>query len=163
MICDDRRLDETGKLEPAVAVRCTHHRNLDALIAQSGDTPGPFAFDHCSAFELKAELAKEIDCRSEVVYHDPHVVHSLERHIPISVISRGPYTRRTLGPVPAPSNRGVVPRTRTSGGIRIRSGATASPPIWRRMRRAAVRPMPSGEFQTEVSAGVWWMTASISS
>jgi hypothetical protein len=46
--------------EPAVAVRRAHHGDLDALIAQSGDTSGPFSFDHAAAFELKAELAKEI-------------------------------------------------------------------------------------------------------
>jgi hypothetical protein len=33
------------------------HRNLDALIAQSSDTSGPFSFDRRSPFELEAELA----------------------------------------------------------------------------------------------------------
>lgn len=55
MICDDRRREEAGELEPAVAVRRAHHRNLDMLIAQSSDTSGPFSFDRGPPFELEAE------------------------------------------------------------------------------------------------------------
>jgi hypothetical protein len=65
-----------------VAVRRAHHGNLDVLIAQSSDTPGPFAFDRGLAFELEAELAKEIDRRCEVIDDDPYIVHPFERHVP---------------------------------------------------------------------------------
>ena len=61
MIRDSRRREEVGKLEPAVAVRRAHHGNLDALIAQSSDTTGPFSVDCGPPFELEAELAKEIN------------------------------------------------------------------------------------------------------
>jgi hypothetical protein len=53
-----------------VAVRRAHHGNLDALIAQSSDTSGPFSFDRGPPFELKAELAKEINRPSEVIDDD---------------------------------------------------------------------------------------------
>jgi hypothetical protein len=57
-----------------------HHGNLDALIAQSSDTSGPFSFDRGPPFELEAELAKEINRLSEVIDDDSYVVHSFERH-----------------------------------------------------------------------------------
>jgi hypothetical protein len=64
-----------------VAVRRAHHGNLDALIAQSSDTSGPFTFDRGSPFEVEAELAKESDRRFEVIDDDSYVVHPLERHV----------------------------------------------------------------------------------
>src|SRR5947209_12484182 len=57
VICDGRRCKEARELEPATPVRRSHHGNLDALIAQSSNTSGPFSFDHGTPFEL--ELAKE--------------------------------------------------------------------------------------------------------
>jgi hypothetical protein len=64
-----------------VAVRRAHHRNLDALIAQSSDTSGPFPFDCGSPFELEAELAKELNRRRKVIDDDSYVVHPFERHV----------------------------------------------------------------------------------
>jgi hypothetical protein len=61
-----------------------HHRNLDALIAQSSDTSGPLSFDRGPPFELKAEFAKEINRRSEVIDDDSYVVHPFECHDPYS-------------------------------------------------------------------------------
>jgi hypothetical protein len=81
VIRDDRRHEKAGELEPAVAVGRAHHGNLDALIAQSSDTSGPFSFDRGAAFELKAELAKEIDRRGKVIDDDSYVVHPFERHL----------------------------------------------------------------------------------
>lgn len=81
MIRDDRRREEAGQLQPAVAVRRAHHGNLDMLVAQSGDAPGPFSFDRGPPFELEAEFAKEIDRPSEVFDDDSYIVHPLERHV----------------------------------------------------------------------------------
>jgi hypothetical protein len=81
VIRDDRRREEAGKLEPTVAVRHAHHGNLDALVARSSDTSGPFSFDHGLPFELQAELAKEINRSSEVIDNDSYVVHPFERHV----------------------------------------------------------------------------------
>jgi hypothetical protein len=78
---------KTGELEPAVAVRCAHHGNLDTLIAQSGDTSGPFSFDRGPPFEFEAEFAEELNRRFEVFDDDPYVVHPLERHVPISEVA----------------------------------------------------------------------------
>jgi hypothetical protein len=80
VICDDRRREEAGELEPAVAVRRAHHGNLDMLIAQSRDTSGPFSFDRGPPFELEAEFAKEINRPFEVLDDDSYIVHPLERH-----------------------------------------------------------------------------------
>ena len=80
VIRDGRRREEAGKLKPAVAVRRTHHGNLDALITQASDTSGPFSFDGSPAFELKAELPKKINRPSEVIDDDSHVIHPFERH-----------------------------------------------------------------------------------
>jgi hypothetical protein len=81
MIRDGGRRQEAGKLESAVAVRRAHHGNLDALIAQSSDTSGPFSFDRGPPFELEAELAKEINRPSEVIDDDSYVVHSFQGHV----------------------------------------------------------------------------------
>ena len=82
VIGDDRWRDKAGEFEPAVAVRRPHHGNLDALVAQSGDTSRPFSFDGVPALEFEAEFAKEINRRCEVVDDDADVVHSLNGHAP---------------------------------------------------------------------------------
>jgi hypothetical protein len=81
VIRDGRGREEAGELEPAVAVRRAHQGNLDPLIAESSDTSGPFSFDRGPPFELEAELAKEINCPSEVIDDDSYVVHPFERHL----------------------------------------------------------------------------------
>src|SRR5439155_14782067 len=100
MIRDGRRREESGEFEPAVAVRRAHHGNLDALIGQSSDTSGPFSFDHGPPFEFEAELAKEINRRSEVIDDDSYVVHPFERHVSnlqdVVQSSNGPVSGRTL-------------------------------------------------------------------
>src|SRR4051812_49195324 len=80
MISDRRRREKSGELEPAVAVRRTHHGDLDALVAQSGDAPCPLPFDRELPFELEAELAKELDHRREIVDDNADVVHPPNRH-----------------------------------------------------------------------------------
>ena len=80
MIRDHRRCEEARELEPAVAVWSAHHRDLDALVAQSSNAPCPLSFDHGTPLELEAELAKELDRRGEVVDDDADIVHSFERH-----------------------------------------------------------------------------------
>src|SRR2546422_9006111 len=76
------RRDKPGELQSAVAVRRAHHRNLDALISQSSDTPGPFSFDRGPPFQLEAELTKELNGRCEVIDNDSYVVHPFKRHLP---------------------------------------------------------------------------------
>jgi hypothetical protein len=63
-----------------MAVRRAHHGNLNALIGKCGDTSCPFSFDRGTAFELKAELLKEINRPSEVIDDDSYVIQPFERH-----------------------------------------------------------------------------------
>jgi len=81
VIRDRRRREEPGEFEPAVAIGRAHHGNLHALIAQASDTSGPFSLDHGPAFEIEAELAKEINRRAEVIDDDSYVVHPFKRHV----------------------------------------------------------------------------------
>ena len=80
MIGDDRRREESGHFEPAVTVRCTHHGDFDAHIAQSSDAICPLPFDRSAPFELETKLGKELDGGIEVFYHDANVIHSLDCH-----------------------------------------------------------------------------------
>jgi hypothetical protein len=82
VIRDDRRREETGELETAVAVRSAHHGNLDALIGKSGDASCPFFLDRGPPFEVKAELLKEINRQFEVIDDDTYVIKPFERHAP---------------------------------------------------------------------------------
>ena len=53
---------------------------LGSVFAESSDTSGPFSFDRGSPFELKAELAKELNRRRKVIDDDSYVVHPFEGH-----------------------------------------------------------------------------------
>jgi hypothetical protein len=76
VIGDYRRGEKSRDLEPAVAIWGDHHGDLDALVAQSGDAPGPFSFDCVSPFELQAKLGEKRDGLIEGFYHDANIVHS---------------------------------------------------------------------------------------
>jgi hypothetical protein len=78
MIGDYRRGEKSRNLESAVAVGGDHHGDLDALCAQSGDTPGPFSFDHGSPFEPEAKLGEKSDGLIERFYRDADVIHPLK-------------------------------------------------------------------------------------
>ena len=59
MVGDDGRGEKSRKLEPAVTVRRDHHGDLDVLIPQSGDAPGPLSFDGGSPFQCQAKLGEK--------------------------------------------------------------------------------------------------------
>jgi hypothetical protein len=61
-----------------VAIGRNHHSDLDSLVAQSGDAPGPFTLDQGSAFELQAKLFKKRDDLIERFDHDANIVHSAQ-------------------------------------------------------------------------------------
>jgi hypothetical protein len=110
-----------------VAVRRAHHGNLDALIAQSSDTSGPFSFDHGPPFEIEAELAKESDRRFEVIDDDSYVVHSFKRHV--SNLQGGHYSDN--GPwvsVQKPCQRGALTSAQAGFGAAVASGGLPSSP-----------------------------------
>jgi hypothetical protein len=107
-----------------VAVRRAHHGDLDALVAQSGDAPGPVSFDHGSPFEFEAQLGEKRDSGIKRFHHDADVVHPLKRHAAI-LADRKKITsvreargircpclwlcqRSRMSPEPAPQARGGV-------------------------------------------------------
>src|SRR5436189_4491220 len=70
VIGDHRRREETGHLEPAVAVRRTHHGNLDAHAAQSSDAICPISFDWGAPLKLKTKFDEEFNGGIKVFHHD---------------------------------------------------------------------------------------------
>jgi hypothetical protein len=68
------------ELEPSVAVRGLHHRgvHLDAL--EPDYAVHPTALDRPLALQLESELDEERRRGREVVDHDAHVLHAVDRH-----------------------------------------------------------------------------------
>src|SRR5579862_5903735 len=83
MIGDHRRRNESRQLDPIMAVGRAHHGYLNALVAQSSDAPCPLPFNHGLAFELEAELPKEVDRRCEVLNDNAYVVHPAKSHVSV--------------------------------------------------------------------------------
>src|SRR5262245_50905975 len=81
VVSSNRRRDESRKLESALAVRGAHHGNLDLLVAQSSNSPRPLSVYRRLSFELEPELAKELDCRRQILNDDADVVHT-QWHLP---------------------------------------------------------------------------------
>jgi hypothetical protein len=80
VIGDHGRREESGHLEPAVAVRGAHHGDFNAHVSQSGDAICPVSLDRGAPFELEAQLGEELDGGIDVFYHDADVVHPLDCH-----------------------------------------------------------------------------------
>jgi len=68
------------QLEPTVSVRGFHHRGVHPDALEPDDAVHPFTFGRCLALQLESELDEERHRRREVVDHDAHVVHALDRH-----------------------------------------------------------------------------------
>ena len=67
VVGDYGRAEESRKLEPTVPVWGDQHGGLDALGLQSGDAPGPVAFDRGSAFDQVARNGRprsDYGCRT---------------------------------------------------------------------------------------------------
>src|SRR5262249_46621535 len=80
VIGNHRWRKESGHLDPAVTIRRTHHGNLDAHVAQSGDAICPVSFDLGAPLELEAKFGEELNGGIDVFYRDADVVHTLDRH-----------------------------------------------------------------------------------
>src|SRR5262249_6817434 len=80
VVCDHRRREESGQLEPTVTVRTTHHGNLDAHVAQSGDAICPVSFDWGAPLEFEAKFGEELNGSIDVFHHDADIIHTLDRH-----------------------------------------------------------------------------------
>jgi hypothetical protein len=97
-----RRGVELAQLEPRVAVRGAHHRDVRPDSVEPNDAIHPAAFDRCVAFQLESEFRKERHHVREVVYDYAHVVHPLDRH----VLDRGTRLAR-VGGLPLEGDRAV--------------------------------------------------------
>src|SRR5262249_5807172 len=79
---DRRRRVEFVQLEPTVAVRGPHHRNLASNVLEPNDTVHPTPLDGHLAIQLHTKFHEECLRRLEVLDHDEDVVHSSKRHVP---------------------------------------------------------------------------------
>ena len=76
----DRGGVELHQLEPTVAVRGLHHRVLHPDALEPDHAVHPTALDRPLALQLESELDEERRRGREVVDHDAHVLHALDRH-----------------------------------------------------------------------------------
>ena len=70
------------QLDTSVAVRGRHHRQLRPDTLQPRHAVHPTALDERFALQLESELEEERGRGGEVVDHDAHVIHALDRHEP---------------------------------------------------------------------------------
>jgi hypothetical protein len=75
-----RRRAEPHQLEPAVAVWSAHHCDVDLDVDEPDDTIRPTSLDWRLALQLHAKFDKERSSSLEVIDHDAHVLHALDRH-----------------------------------------------------------------------------------
>src|SRR5439155_23706662 len=75
-----RRGVKLRQLEPSVAVRGLHHRDLRPDALEPHHAVNPTALDRPLALQLESELDEELRRGREVVDHDAHVLHALDRH-----------------------------------------------------------------------------------
>src|SRR5262252_1560163 len=78
---DRRRRVELVQLNPTVAVRGPHHRNLASNVLEPNDTIHPTPLDGHLALQLHTKFDEECLRSLEVLDHDENVVHSFERHV----------------------------------------------------------------------------------
>src|SRR5690349_10125084 len=75
VIGDYRRSEESRQFKPTVTVRCSHHGDLDAHVAQSSDAVSPGSFDWGPPLEFEAKFCEELNGGIKVFHDDAHIVH----------------------------------------------------------------------------------------
>jgi hypothetical protein len=70
---------ELHQLEPPVAVGRLHHRGVHPNALEPDNAVDPFALDRRLALQLEPKLYEEVDRGREVLDHDAHVLHALDR------------------------------------------------------------------------------------
>jgi hypothetical protein len=80
VIGDNGRRQEAGQLNPAVAVRRTHHGNLDAHVMQPGDAICPASFNWGTSLESETKFCEEFNGGINVFDHDADVIHTRNCH-----------------------------------------------------------------------------------
>src|SRR5213593_1959214 len=110
---------ELRQLEPAVAVRGPHHRDVDSHALEPVDTVYRRSLDRRLALKLHTKFDKERDSSLKVVDDDAHVMHLLNRHAGSPYASRGlswPHIPETE-PEPHSRHRPPCLRSRTSARL----------------------------------------------
>src|SRR5919198_5057002 len=74
-----RRGVKLRQLEPSVAIRSLQHRDLRADALETHHAVHPTALERSLGLQLESELDEERRRGGEVVDHDAHVVHALDR------------------------------------------------------------------------------------
>ena len=75
---DQLRVAEFRQFHPSVAVRGSHHRDIDLDVFESADAVYPGAFDRHRAFQRHAERGEESHSRRKVIDDDADMIHSLD-------------------------------------------------------------------------------------
>ena len=87
VIGDRRRRKKARELDLAVAVRHTHHGDLDALVAQSSDAPFTSLLPRWIApSRSRPQPGEKGDGGINPLHHDADVVHPSKRHAAISLV-----------------------------------------------------------------------------
>jgi hypothetical protein len=84
---------ELRQLNPTVAVRGPHHRDVGTDVVEPDGAVHPRPLDLRLAFQLHTEFGEERCGSLEVVDDDENVVHPLKRHVVVSWC-RGPCLSR---------------------------------------------------------------------
>jgi len=72
---------ELGQLNPTVAVRGPHHRNLGPNVLEPNDKVHPRSLHWHLALQFHTKFDKECLRGIKVIDHDENVVHSFKRHV----------------------------------------------------------------------------------
>src|SRR5215216_5613201 len=83
---DRRRRVELRQLDPAVAVRGSHHGDVGTDVVEPDGPIHKRPLDRRLAFKLHTEFGEERFGSLEVVDNDENVVHALNRHIPYASV-----------------------------------------------------------------------------
>jgi hypothetical protein len=83
-----RRRVELGQLEPSVAVRGPHRRDVRPDSLEPNDAIHPAALDGCLAFQLESELNEERLGACKVIDDDSDMFHPLDRHAGLLGVAR---------------------------------------------------------------------------
>jgi len=65
---------------PAVAVRSLHDGEVHSDAVQPDEPVHPLTRDCCLALQLQAQFDEEHDRSREILYHNAHVIHPVDRH-----------------------------------------------------------------------------------
>jgi integrase len=132
-----RRGVKLRQLEPSVAVRGLHHRDLRPDALEPHHAVHPTALDRPLALQLESELDEERRRGREVVDHDAHVLHALDRHALDCSDTTAPATT-SLGCRSAGGNAPPIGLKRPAMSGSAQSGHSWYASLWRTLSETTV-------------------------